>query len=401
MNRSGSGRSTVLLVFPYYIGHEGTGASGVKEVIAGIIAGADRGRFEFIVAAPAPGPFDSAFVSAGARMVYLGFGRHLVVRRLKNPLYYLSYSLLLVRCVLRLIAICRRERIDLVHSHSSAFLGAAFAARLLRIPHVTHVHEILDYLPPFVLRLYNRVIAALSDRVVIIASVLKPLFDFKAAGAPRVVTVFNGIDAGKFTPDRGGRAFREKFGVKNRHKVIGYLGRVAPKKGVHHLIAALPAVIERVPDSLLVIVGDADEPEDFPYRDSLHRLVESMNLGDRVIFTGSVRDSAAALASFDLLALASPTDTAPVSILEAMAMRKPVVAASRGGARDMVEHGVTGFIAEPRDEKAIAEAVVSILEDEELMTRFGAAARARVEKLFSHGVMARKTQALYEELLSR
>ena len=182
-----------------------------------------------------------------------------------------------------------------------------------------HVHERMDRLPPRVARLYRRLVAKLATRVVLIAGFLADEWE-KLRRRDRL--------------DRKHRSWDLPERSAVREPVIGpYLGRIAPRKGIEHLVRAFKIVRAEVPNARLVVVGGPAEPEDYPYLDGLRAEVAGLGLSDAVEFRGPVEDPAGALADFAVLGFTSPIDIAPVTVLQAMALGIPVVAASDGGAR--------------------------------------------------------------------
>jgi len=389
----------ILVVFPYFLGPDSTGSSGVKNMVLSHMRASTDEDIEFTVVTPAPGPFDVEFEDAGAKVLHAGFEKHLVIRRNKNPFYILfSYQFFLLQNVLRFMEIIRREKPDIVHTHSSAFLGAAIAARFKGVPSIIHVHEFLNYLPENLYTLYNRIVLAFCDRLVIISNILEGYFSFGPHSTEKLRLVYNGMDPDKFGKAARDNQFRKSAGINEGAPVIGCLGRIAPKKGVDLIIRAMPQVWETVPEAVFLVVGGPDEPEDFPYYEKIKRMADEIDNSGRIVFSGHVNDPSDALGSFDVLVLASHTDTAPMAVLEAMSMKLPVVSASHGGAEDMVKDKVTGLRVDPGDIDGIAQAVTTLLVNETLRAEMGRAGRRCLEEVFSQGKMAESINDIYREL---
>jgi glycosyltransferase involved in cell wall biosynthesis len=114
---------------------------------------------------------------------------------------------------------------------------------------------------------------------------------------------------------------------------------------------------------------------------------------------GYREDVADLLVNCDVFVLPSLTEGLPVSVLEAMAASKPVVASDVGGNKEVVIHGETGLLVPPRDSRALAEAIHTIVSDPVLGRRFGTAARTRAQREFSQEDMVRRVTEIYSELL--
>lgn len=161
---------------------------------------------------------------------------------------------------------------------------------------------------------------------------------------------------------------------------VSRLWAVETGKGIDTVIRALPRVLARAPGAEYWIVGDGDA------RPGLEALAREMGVAGRVRFMGRVSDGEllAAYQAADVFLLPSNQEGFGIVYVEAMRQGCPVIAGNHGGAPEVVDDGVTGFLVEHGDETAIATRVVQLLEDPELRARMGRAARARVEELFTH-----------------
>jgi glycosyltransferase involved in cell wall biosynthesis len=126
---------------------------------------------------------------------------------------------------------------------------------------------------------------------------------------------------------------------------------------------------------------------------------KKLKLEDKIIFTGFMDDIRDVLASIDILVIPSLQEGLPVVLLEAMAMKKPIVAANIEGIMEILENSVSGLLVPPRDIKALAEAVIDLLKHEDKANQMGLAARRVVEERFGVDIMVQKVEEVYEELL--
>jgi glycosyltransferase involved in cell wall biosynthesis len=160
-----------------------------------------------------------------------------------------------------------------------------------------------------------------------------------------------------------------------------------------HLLRAFAALAPRFPEARLVLAGAGDEHQ------RLARERDRLELRDVVAMPGR-RDVRELLAAADIACIPSLREGLSVFSLEAMAAGVPVVASRVGGLPESVAEGVTGLLAEPGDEAALAAALERLLADRDLRERMGVAARERARERFSARAMAEKTERLYEELLA-
>jgi glycosyltransferase involved in cell wall biosynthesis len=208
--------------------------------------------------------------------------------------------------------------------------------------------------------------------------------------ADKVIVIHNGIAFEQYNSrfDAG-----EKYGLDGAGPVVGTLAGLLPLKGHGDIIEAVPVIAARFPDVRFLFIG-----RDY-MRGRLQRLVGERGLERYVTFTDFCPDVRPLLAVCDLFLLPSTSESAPVSILEAMAMRLPVVATRVGGVPELVLDGETGLLIPPRDPQALAEAVISLLENPARAGEMGRAGRRRVEQFFTLERMVAGIEEVYDRLL--
>ena len=215
----------------------------------------------------------------------------------------------------------------------------------------------------------------------------------------KVHKIFNGLDLERFDRERKDAVgILKRYDLREEDRLILCIGRINSWKGQDVLIRSYRHVREKVPRTRLLIVGDTF-PGNEKYLISLRRLVQTCNLEDGVIFTGFVRDVQSLLAAGSVLVLPSTVaEPFGMVVLEAMAMRLPVIATDAGGPKDIIENGVSGLLVPPKDERALGEATVKVLKmDPRVRESMQVAGRARVAKFYS---LNRTVEAI-EELYAR
>jgi len=208
------------------------------------------------------------------------------------------------------------------------------------------------------------------------------------AGYPRqrIYAVHNGLDVRDWDPTLDGRSVRRELGIPVDAPLLGIFARLFTWKGHSALLDALAVVRSAVPDVRLIIVGEDDSrahPGGGSYRSELEARVRGLGLRDNVIFTGFRTDIPRLMAALDVFTLPSWEEPFGMVFIEAMAMKKPVVAWASGGALEVVVHNETGLLTEPRSTPALADAILTLLRDPDLRRRFGEAGRLRVMETFS------------------
>jgi glycosyltransferase involved in cell wall biosynthesis len=187
-------------------------------------------------------------------------------------------------------------------------------------------------------------------------------------------------------------------------KVLLFVGRLIPRKGVHSLLQAFAKLNKRIPEAKLRIVGGSDFSNEVKiYSKKLKQFVVNEGLEGAVTFIGEL-DKPALLKEYSqcsVLVLSSVVETAPMVITEAMAAGKAVVSTDAGGARYLVEHGQTGFIVPPNDENSMEEALYQVLSDEAKLKAMGNRARFVARQRFHAEAVASQTRKVYYKVLGQ
>jgi len=296
------------------------------------------------------------------------------------------------RGVAALVAIIRRARVALVHTHSvRASVYAAAAARLTGRPLVWHVHEILTS------RLYTRALCRLADVAIAVST---------TAAAPlpctrKVQVIYNGVQLADFEGNRTAAAarLRAAWGVPPGAVAVGQVARLQAWKGQHDTIALAESVLQRFPDTYFLIVGGDIFGDAKAYEEELRATVQRRGLSARVIFTGQQSDIVATLHALDILVHPSRNEPFGRVLIEAGAAGIPVVAYADGGVMEAVVHEQTGLLARPGDRSALAAALVRLLSDHALARTLGAAARERVRSRFDVQKLTREIEATFERVM--
>ncbi|MFD0142333.1 MULTISPECIES: glycosyltransferase family 4 protein [unclassified Streptomyces] len=216
------------------------------------------------------------------------------------------------------------------------------------------------------------------------------------AAAGRMVQLPPGVDEKTFHPGSGGDAVRERLGLSDRPVVV-CVSRLVPRKGQDTLIRALPRILRRVPDAVLLIVGGG------PYEKDLRRLAATTGVADSVRFTGAVpwEELPAHYGAGDVFAMPCRTRRGGLDVeglgivyLEASATGLPVVAGDSGGAPDAVLDGETGWVVRGDAPEESADRIATLLLDPELRARMGARGRDWVEERWRWDLLAERLREL-------
>jgi glycosyltransferase involved in cell wall biosynthesis len=288
----------------------------------------------------------------------------------------------------RLRRLMQREGVDLVHTHSSidAWL-AGFAAKSLHLPVVRSRHVSI-----LVKRRRNFVYNALCDRIISSGEAIREVLITGGVDPEKIVAIPAGVDVAQFHPTVSGAAVRQEFGLNA--PVIGTVAMFRHSKGHHVLLQAVPEILKSEPRAVFLWVGDGVG------RPSLQQDITTAGLQTRVQLTGFRDDVAACLAAMDIVVLPSiQSDGVPQAILQALAMRKPVVASAVGGIPEVIQHQRTGVLVPPNDPQALAEAVVQVLYDPQSAADWARAGGQLIDTHYALEHMIDRTAALYTAVL--
>ncbi len=296
-----------------------------------------------------------------------------------------------------LAAWLRRNEIDLVHAHMfrAEVIGirAAVAAAtpvIMATVHSSRVRSDADQAE--LARLTPQV-----DRLIVPSASIEHKVRCEGRAGAEFSVIPNGVDLSRFSSPLPFCALRNELGIPRSAFLMGVVARLEPEKGHRFLVAAMPAIIDAVPEAWLMLVGEGSE------RESLAARVAALPspARERVILTGRREDISAVTADLAVAVLPSLREAQGISILEAMARGVPVVASAVGGIPEVITDGVDGLLVPPASPPSLADALVRLARSPELRATLGAAGRRTVAERFSIDAMVRRVESVYEEELAR
>lgn len=240
----------------------------------------------------------------------------------------------------------------------------------------------------------NRMLTPITDGFIAVAEAhRRHLVDVEGFPTSKVFLVPNGIDTNRFNANSVSRQrIREELGISADATVMGLVAALRPEKNHRLFLEVSKKVRDEVPNSRFVIVGDG------PERGNIENWIRELGLGDSVIMTGSRKDIPELLTAFDVFALTSLMEASPVSILEALATKVPVVSVDVGSINESVVNDQTGFLAPPQDGEVLAARTIQLFKDSGLRVRLGEAGRERVCKIGSLDSMVQGYVGLIEKI---
>jgi glycosyltransferase involved in cell wall biosynthesis len=199
----------------------------------------------------------------------------------------------------------------------------------------------------------------------------------------RVQVIFNGVNSELFELNKDFNDIRREYHLAETVKLVGCIGRIIPQKGQKVLLEAIPGVLQRYPETFFLIIGDIFLGEE-AYRNELFEIIEQNNLMKKVRLTGFREDMRDVLRSLDIVVFPSVAPEAfPLTLLEAMILKKTVIASNIGGVKEIILDGVNGVLVEPNRPEQITEKILYLFDHQAVCDRMGEKAKEWVEQEFS------------------
>lgn len=375
--------------------HQSADMYGSDKVLLSLVVGLDRSRFNPIVLLPCDGPLLVALKEAGIRCHVVPLV--LAGRTLFSIKGLLSLPVHAWKSVRAISKILQSEPVDLVHSNTLAVLSGAIWAWLKGVPHVWHVHEIIER--PVVVRKGFAWLLRLFSRKVICNShaTMKLLLQDQPTLREKAVVVWNGIDRkAPFDTERVA-AFRQSLGLTDGDVLVALLGRFNRWKGQRLLVDAAEELEKGgVTGVHYVMVGSPPDGQEH-FLHALEARVTASSMREKTSLLSFTSD---VWTVWDACDIAVVPSTEPESFgmvaLEAMASGKPVVAANHGGLAEIVKTGETGLLFEPNHAGALADAIGSLAENSALRHEMGQAGKMLAIEKFSVSAYVTGIAAVYE-----
>lgn len=305
-----------------------------------------------------------------------------------GPLALSKYFVSGVKLILSICGFIRANHIDLIHPCDNiSRIAGGIAAKIMGIPAVCHITDDLE--DTFTNKGLRRVILWTMAYIMPVSNKAGNFFKINDKAAKKIKTVYTGIDLDCFDALVSGSTLRNEFGVNKEEIVIGIVGLLIPIKGHRELFKALALLKkESVPPFRCIVVGEGAELE------ILRKISIEIGLSHEIVFTGFRKDVANLLRGMDILVAPSTSEASSRVLLEAGALKLPVVGTRVGGIPEMIVENETGFLVPVGDIRELADAIKKLF-DPELRTKMGAAARLRIEDTFCNKKITREIETVY------
>lgn len=307
----------------------------------------------------------------------------------------------------KIYSLIKREKPDIVHTHTAkaGVLGRT-AAVLAGVPvkvHTFHGHIFDGYFSPAKSKLFvliERFFSIFTDRIILVSEkVMDEIVNkLKVARSNKCTVVRLGLDLDKFLNDGSAPgSFRKSIGASDETLLVGIVGRLVPIKNHKMFLDVVKKLRSSRPDLdvKFLVIGDGE------LRVPLQKYVRQLGLSGSVDFTGWVKDLSGVYRDLDVVALTSLNEGTPVSIIEALACARPVIATDVGGVKDLITDEENGYLVETNDADEFASRLLDLLNDKEKRAAFGRRGREAVRAKYSSQRLVRDITTLYEECLEK
>lgn len=288
--------------------------------------------------------------------------------------------------ILKILRLASREKIDMIVANlGKEYWPSTIAAKLGRkkIIFVRHQRDPIRKTTRWLMN--NHV-----DMVVAVSTAVSNALRSSDILSKKILVIHNAISLSRFDLSRIDRgAVRRELGIAESDSVVGIVGKLHEGKGVYELLRAVNSIAKEFNSVKLLFVGDG------PERDGIIKEAGRMGLTDNIIITGIRQDVQRMYAAMDIFALPSHNEGMPTVLIEAMAMKIPVIATPVGGVPEIIHNGENGLLVLPGDEKGLSDAIRNFMTDKRFAARIGAKGRQTVESEFSEDMLGERFEKMF------
>jgi len=291
----------------------------------------------------------------------------------------------------------QKSEIDLVHLNCGLRHGkpGIIAAWLTKTPCICHVRMF------HTLSHFDKVFSRFVDSFIYISRAVAENYITQGISPVKGTVIHNAVDLAEFSLNCDVALVRSEFGWTSHERLVGVVGRLDWWKGHEYFLEAMAEVAQQIPNLRGIIVGEPEStPLNWEYYQKLQSLTKSLGLEDKVVFTGLRNDVPRLMSALDVVVLSSaaPEPFGRV-VIEGMAAGKPVVATAAGGVLDIIEDGLNGLLVPCKNSKAMAQAILWLLSNQEQARQIGLAARQCVAQRFTVEHHVAKVQSVYDSTM--
>ncbi len=355
--------------------------AGTEKHLLYLLKHLDTKQFEPIVVCFAKGPLVKMLRDKGIKAYSLP----------RKKFFDFSTALALYRLI-------RKHKVKIIHSHCGQF--SCVVGKIAGVPHLLETRHGLyfyfDRVPRLGLadQIVTRAKASFVDLTLIVSKTDEDLLlnKFKIHKT-KIRRVSNGLDEDELKESSDPKRLKSDLRIPLDRKIIGSVARLSDEKGVRYLILAIKETVAQFPNCHFVIVGDG------PLRKEIETLAQDKGIIENLTMTGYRENAVEIMSLFDIFVLPSLCEGMPYTILEAMMLKKPVVASDIFGNRELVKNKETGYLVTPKSPEELSNSILSLLRNEGKAQKMGKNGARLTKRYFSAKKMSIAIQKIYLELL--
>jgi len=380
-----------------------SGFGGSSRCLVSWLKKLDRGKYNPIVVVHFNGPAMERIRSMQIPVIRLPF-RSIIdyqYAHFRDISRIISYSLLLgnvfvydLPTALLLARIIGKYHVNVMHLNSKvcSVIPGIMASRMTKVPCICHLHDIKTPVTK------ERIFAKWVNRFIVLTEKALELYR-KEYPESMMELISNGVDLNDYRFAIDEKEIKKKYKIPVEDKVVGIVGRLVEGKGFSDFVKAAKIVLLKNPAVTFVIIG-SDPMDGNEYEEYVRKLVKELSIEGKVIFTGWREDAVRIMSVFDILVQASSTfpEGFGMTVIEAMALKKPVIVTDIPGPSEIAIDNITGYIVPPSDPGKMAEAIEMILSNKELAVKMGENGLRRVTEHYNLVTIVRRFESLYASL---
>ena len=357
-----------------------TNIGGAGRLLVNYLKNFDRTKFDIAVVLPKDSDLKPAILEVGFPVYETEYGRDK------------SFDM---KAVSEMRHIIKDFKPDIVHTHSSfsgklaAYLSGVKSRFYTRHSAFPQPKKLTTFPGKQINGFINN---TLATDIVAVAEAAKNNLTDTGVNPQKITVIINGVDEMRRTTQEEQKKLKESLGISESTFVCGISARLEDYKGHAYLLPCVKAVSEKQPDMVCLIIGGGTQEE------ALKKQAEQLGITDKIRFTGFVDDVAPYYNIMDLnLNCSIGTETSSLALSEGMSLSVPAIATTYGGNPYMITDGVNGYLVPERDSIAMAEKILLLMENNDILLKLSEGAREMYELKFTASVMTRQLESLYEK----
>jgi len=294
----------------------------------------------------------------------------------------------------KLVSLLRKKNIHIIHSSTFIpnFMGR-IAATIARVPvKIITEHNIYSDKKKFHV-FSDRILSYVTDRIICVSEAVKKFTEKQEGIKHKKFLVFkNFIDLEKYNFSVKADYLKNEFKLKEKQIIVGTISTLTKQKGHSTLLEAASIICNQMNNVRFLIVGDG------PLRNLLEEKAKNLGISEFIIFAGARRDISELLSIMDIFAFPSLWEGFSIAILEAMAMKKPVIASRVDGISEIIKDGISGILFTPRNARELASHIFDLIRNPEIAQKLGEQARLQIEEYYDCQKNIKELENLYYQI---